>query len=123
MITADGKCSTCGDPIPTNMMGCKRCIAARDAAEQRNFQKPYVLRVIAGEIELRLHRDDRNVKHIEKWGFEVTFCEKILSPRQIKSRRCYLWWEPEKFSTAGLCPGCTAAFNTIVAEGMRPPAA
>lgn len=121
MILPNGKCSVCGDYIPSNMMGCRKCIAARDAAEQRQFQVPYVLRAVAGEIELRLHRDDRNVKHIEKWGFEVTFCDKVLKSTLIKSRRCYLWYEPEKFT--GLCEGCMKAFSALVAEGMRPPAA
>lgn len=118
MITRDGKCTICGDRVAG--LACPKCIAARDAKVQRQFQAQYVLRAVAGEIELRLHRDDKNVKHIKRWGSDRTFCDIELSPQSIRRRR-YQFWEPENLTD--LCPDCVKVFDSLAQEGMRPPAA
>lgn len=109
------KCRTCGDAIPAGKLGCERCLLALSEAASLDFQRQFMPRVVANQLELTMTYTPGRDRcwHVQRYADPLhAFCGTDLAK---KTGRDPIYYR-DYFTTKLQCRRCTEILEKLVAE-------
>jgi hypothetical protein len=106
-------CVTCLRPIPDELLACAICTQERSARALRKFQYAPLRTVIAGLGQLTTRRIEQ-IRHVQMFGADQTYCGLPVSPQHPRSRVDY---DPAELSR--VCSKCRSQLDELIEEARR----
>jgi hypothetical protein len=106
-------CAACSRPIPDGLLACASCTQERSARALRKFQYAPLRTVIAGLGQLTTRRIEQ-IRHVQMFGAEQTYCGIPVSPQHPRARVDY---DPAELSR--ICGKCRSQLDELIAEARR----
>jgi len=106
-------CPTCDRKIPADLLACPECTLAASRAAVYAYQLAPLRRIAAGEGALTV-RPVSGKRHIQQFGYPVTFCH-VAVPAQAK--RSFLSYTTDDLKP--LCEACRYELKRAMEEACQ----
>lgn len=106
-------CPTCSRPIPADRLACPDCTLEASRAAVFDYQLAPLRRIAAGEGSLTV-RTVNGKRHIQQFGYSLTYCQLDVAPQ---ARRTFLSYLVDDLNT--LCPVCRSELKRAMEEACR----